>query len=77
MMKGTMTRPAFLSRSASGTCVARESSGPMMRKDENGSELGFLMERVTGIEPASRAWEALILPLNYTRSSAELSMRPS
>jgi hypothetical protein len=35
----------------------------------------FVMERVTGIEPASRAWEALILPLNYTRSDAELSMR--
>ncbi len=31
------------------------------------------MERVTGIEPASRAWEALILPLNYTRSDAEHS----
>jgi hypothetical protein len=31
----------------------------------------FMMERVTGIEPASRAWEALILPLNYTRSDAE------
>ena len=27
----------------------------------------FRVERVTGIEPASRAWEALILPLNYTR----------
>ena len=34
----------------------------------------FVMERVTGIEPASRAWEALILPLNYTRSTAELNM---
>ena len=31
----------------------------------------FMVERVTGIEPASRAWEALILPLNYTRSDAE------
>jgi hypothetical protein len=31
----------------------------------------FVMERVTGIEPASRAWETLILPLNYTRSTAE------
>jgi hypothetical protein len=31
----------------------------------------FVMERVTGIEPASRAWEALILPLNYTRGTAE------
>ena len=28
---------------------------------------GFVMERVTGIEPALKAWEALILPLNYTR----------
>ncbi len=25
------------------------------------------MERVTGIEPAYRAWEASVLPLNYTR----------
>ncbi len=33
----------------------------------------FARERVTGIEPAPRAWEALILPLNYTRVSAEFS----
>ena len=26
------------------------------------------MERVTGIEPASAAWEAAVLPLNYTRN---------
>jgi hypothetical protein len=25
------------------------------------------MERVTGIEPALSAWEADVLPLNYTR----------
>ena len=25
------------------------------------------MERVTGIEPAYQAWEAGVLPLNYTR----------
>ncbi len=25
------------------------------------------MERMTGIEPASRAWKALVLPLNYIR----------
>jgi hypothetical protein len=24
-------------------------------------------ERVTGIEPASTAWEAVVLPMNYTR----------
>ena len=27
------------------------------------------MERVTGIGPAYRAWEASVLPLNYTRST--------
>jgi hypothetical protein len=27
----------------------------------------MLLERVTGIEPAYRAWEASVLPLNYTR----------
>ena len=25
------------------------------------------LERVKGIEPSSKAWEAAILPLNYTR----------
>lgn len=25
------------------------------------------MERVTGVEPASAAWEAAVLPMNYTR----------
>ena len=27
----------------------------------------FLMERVMGIEPTLSAWEAEVLPLNYTR----------
>ena len=27
------------------------------------------MERVKGIEPLSEAWEAAVLPLNYTRIS--------
>ena len=27
----------------------------------------FALERVTGIEPALSAWEADVLPLNYTR----------
>ena len=30
---------------------------------------GFRLERVTGIEPALSAWEADVLPLNYTRVS--------
>ena len=29
------------------------------------------LERVTGIEPAFSAWEADVLPLNYTRSAGE------
>ena len=28
----------------------------------------FILERVTGIEPALSAWEADVLPLNYTRA---------
>lgn len=27
----------------------------------------FLVKRITGIEPATQAWEASILPLNYIR----------
>lgn len=30
---------------------------------------GCALERVTGIEPAFSAWEADVLPLNYTRRS--------
>ena len=30
----------------------------------------FTMERVTGIEPAFSAWEADVLPLNYTRGTS-------
>lgn len=26
------------------------------------------LERVEGIEPSTKAWEAFVLPLNYTRS---------
>ena len=29
----------------------------------------FAVERVTGIEPALSAWEADVLPLNYTRAA--------
>ena len=31
------------------------------------------LERVTGIEPALSAWEADVLPLNYTRAQLQLS----
>jgi hypothetical protein len=32
-----------------------------------GDLAGLTLERVTGIEPASRAWKARALPLSYTR----------
>ena len=32
------------------------------------------VERVMGIEPTSKAWEALVLPLNYTRKSGDSTM---
>ena len=32
------------------------------------------MERVKGIEPSYAAWEAAVLPLNYTRAGSELSV---
>ena len=30
----------------------------------------MFLERVKGIEPSYEAWEAAVLPLNYTRSGA-------
>ena len=33
------------------------------------------MERVKGIEPSYEAWEAAVLPLNYTRSGGDSSLR--
>lgn len=30
----------------------------------------FSLERTTGVEPASKAWEAFVLPMNYIRSIA-------
>jgi hypothetical protein len=32
------------------------------------------MERVKGIEPSYEAWEAAVLPLNYTRMQAIVSV---
>ena len=40
-----------------------------LREQESRSDLGgkTAMERVKGIEPSYEAWEAAVLPLNYTR----------
>ena len=32
----------------------------------------FFVEQVKGIEPSSKAWEALILPMNYTCNSVRV-----
>lgn len=36
----------------------------------------FHMERASGIEPPSKAWEASILPMNYARVIADLNILP-
>lgn len=35
-------------------------------------EMSVLVERATGIEPASAAWEAAILPMNYAREGGTI-----
>ena len=35
--------------------------------------LCLCLERVRGIEPLYEAWEAAVLPLNYTRSGAQFT----
>ncbi len=37
-------------------------------QEGRGDFLRIEMERVEGIEPSTKAWEAFVLPLNYTRS---------
>jgi hypothetical protein len=39
----------------------------MAERSGNEDKLVEKLERVMGIEPTSKAWEALVLPLNYTR----------
>ena len=34
--------------------------------------LGFVMERVMGVEPTYQPWEGRILPMNYTRAMSIL-----
>jgi hypothetical protein len=39
------------------------------------ADLGFFVERVTRIELALSAWEADVLPLNYTRARPSVQLR--
>ena len=67
-----MVRPACWSLLANGPLMARtvlddpRQARPRLRN--NHLTCGYTVERVTGIEPALSAWEADVLPLNYTRA---------
>ncbi len=53
---------------AEGTNSTRGGDSGRGGKWKTGAEfLAAMMERVMGIEPTSSAWEAEVLPLNYTR----------
>jgi hypothetical protein len=43
-----------------------------LRSENTALAARSLVERVTGIEPALSAWEADVLPLNYTRVAVRL-----
>jgi hypothetical protein len=65
-------RPKPWSRLANGPLMARTVSDDLrlVRPGlaENRLTCCYTVERVTGIEPALSAWEADVLPLNYTRA---------
>ena len=68
----TAARPVRWYRLVNGTLMARQTvygslgAGPGRRS--MALTWAFALERVTGIEPALSAWEADVLPLNYTRA---------
>jgi hypothetical protein len=73
------------SRRANCTLIARKiNNDPGKIKAQAGQPSltwAFAWERVTGIEPALSAWEADVLPLNYTRAALgrcgrQASVRP-
>jgi hypothetical protein len=72
MSGGTMAPRACLCQQANCTLIAR--TGLRMAVDRMAPPMlsavscGYVVERVTGIEPALSAWEADVLPLNYTRT---------
>jgi hypothetical protein len=47
--------------------AARLISGRHAREAGGGTIADAALERVKGIEPSYAAWEAAVLPLNYTR----------
>ena len=53
-------------------CEARDRSPrPRIDVDNRGAHGAAGLERVMGIEPTLVAWEATVLPLNYTRARTD------
>lgn len=70
--RNPMRKTRTTTRTVNGPCVARDGPRDTEGALPNDRERPFcaaktLLERVTGIEPAFSAWEADVLPLNYTR----------
>ena len=75
-------RPKSWSQLANGPLMARTvHDDPQLVRSglaEGSLTCGYAVERVTGIEPALSAWEADVLPLNYTRAHLHcLAMTPA
>ena len=74
-----MVRLGRWSRLANCTLIARRAVTIVNQQGPASGTMAltwaFAVERVTGIEPALSAWEADVLPLNYTRADLQLSRR--
>lgn len=56
-------------------CVNEKAKGGNKKTphQRTGFDSAAFLERVKGVEPSYKAWEAFILPLNYTRNSVSLN----
>jgi hypothetical protein len=74
----TTAQPGCSSPLANCTLIAREAGiGPGLSRPRRGAVVltwAFGLERVTRIELALSAWEADVLPLNYTRAYLQLAV---
>ena len=62
MIGYTQIRPLFDCMA----CVSGSIPTSLYTKKQTDEPSAFFMEQVKGIEPSTQAWEARILPLNYT-----------
>ena len=49
--------------------VKQKSRSPLLAQGKTAVLQRCEMERMTGVEPAFKAWEAFVLPMNYIRSA--------